>query len=342
MLYDQQKMSPLFILSIGNAGSSFALNIAQNTGLPADLIADAEEIAGKNYIDMDKYLQDIARDKRHWEQMRRQIDMQQERLQQLAEQYTLQRQEFETQRKQLLLQAKSEALGIINRANSQIENTVRAIREAEADKEKTKILRQQVANYKQQLQTEISDHNKSQPPAARSKKNKNRQQKSQTPETEIHLLQPGDAVRLKGQKNAGKVLEIKGMNATVAFGNIKSVIGVDNLEYVNPASLKNNLLATPSSVSKQTMDKIYETRLNFRQDIDLRGMYGEEALQALVYFIDDAIEVGASRVRILHGTGNGILRQIVRQYLAGVSGVARYHDEHVQFGGAGITVVDFE
>ena len=151
----------------------------------------------------------------------------------------------------------------------------------------------------------------------------------------------GENVKIKGQTSVGQVMEISGKNATVAFGSIKTTVKIDRLERTNHTP-KTEGIAKSTFVSSQTHDQMYEKKLSFKQDIDVRGMRGDEALQAVTYFIDDAILVGMDRVRILHGTGTGILRTLIRQYLATVPGVSRYADEHVQFGGAGITVVDFD
>ena len=150
----------------------------------------------------------------------------------------------------------------------------------------------------------------------------------------------GSHVKIKGQSSVGEVLDISGKNAIVSFGMIKTNVKLDRLEATD-APIQKMQTAT-SFVSAKTQDHVYEKKLEFKQDIDVRGMRGDEAIQAVTYFIDDAILLGISRVRILHGTGNGILRTLIRQYLAGVPEIAHYQDEHVQFGGAGITVVDLE
>ena len=152
-------------------------------------------------------------------------------------------------------------------------------------------------------------------------------------------LQPGDTVRIKGQTTVGTIEEIDGANAIVTFGMMHTNVKADRLERATPAPRKEQNPAA-TYVSKQTQDAVYEKKLNFRQDIDVRGMRGDEAIHAVTYFIDDAILLGIPRVRILHGTGSGILRTLIRQYLATVPGVEDFKDEHVQFGGAGITVVD--
>ena len=155
-------------------------------------------------------------------------------------------------------------------------------------------------------------------------------------------LTEGATVRLKGQKTVGTIIEIHGKDATVVFGNIKTTVKLNRLEPVQPPTKHPDITQKATYLSEQTQDSMHDRKLNFKQDIDVRGMRGDEAIQAVTYFIDDAILIGVSRVRILHGTGTGILRTLIRQYLQGVNGVKDFHDEHVQFGGAGITVVDLE
>ena len=187
----------------------------------------------------------------------------------------------------------------------------------------------------------------------RERQNRKKEKKQNTPqnkseetsqkknETQMPLT-PGSIVRIKGQTTVGQIIEINGKNATVAFGSMKTTTKLDKLERSNAQLTKTGLDTKSTFVSAQTQDSMYEKKLHFKQDIDVRGMRGDEALQAVTYFIDDAILVGMSRVRILHGTGTGILRTLIRQYLQTVNGVKHFEDEHVQFGGAGITVVDLD
>ena len=175
----------------------------------------------------------------------------------------------------------------------------------------------------------------------RKQRKKSKTATSTTSTFDPHTIEIGDNVRLKGQTSAGTVMELQGKQAVVAFGMIKSTVKLEQLEKVSKNQLKKEIQKS-TFVSTQTADEMHEKRLHFKQEIDVRGMRGDEALQAVTYFIDDAIQVGASRVRILHGTGSGILRQLIRDYLHTVPGIRHYHDEHVQFGGAGITVVEFE
>lgn len=343
MLYDRHIMQPLFTLSIGNPGSSFAIEIARKIGLPEDVISDASNIVGSDYINMDKYLQDIVRDKRYWESKRNNVRIQEKKLEDITSRYETDLTDIEKQRKEIIKQAKEEAQRMLADTNAKIENTIREIKEAQAEKEKTKNIRQGLAEFKHRLEnsdTTVDDKIARKIQKLQEKKNKKQNKEQATNKDQNSpTIQVGDTVRLKGQSSAGEVMDIQGKNAVVAFGMIKSTVKLESIEKVSKNQIKKEAQKN-TFISSQTSDILYEKRLNFKQDIDVRGMRGDEALQAVMYFIDDAIQVGVSRVRILHGTGTGILRQLIRDYLASVNGVSRYQDEHVQFGGAGITVVD--
>ncbi|HAC20677.1 MAG TPA: endonuclease MutS2 [Porphyromonadaceae bacterium] len=345
MLYDRHLMQPLFKLSIGNPGSSFAVEIARKIGLPEDVIDDAAKMVGSDYIDMDKYLQDIVRDKRYWEQKRQQIRQREKKLEDITSKYATDLEEIEKQRKEIMRAAKDEAKRIVAEANAKVENTIREIKEAEAEKERTKLARKGLEKFKLSLNDEVEIDDKiTQKMNKIRERNERKKQPSEpkaTKQFRPEVIEAGDAVRIKGQTSCGEVLELQGKQALVAFGMIKSTVKLDRLEKVSKNQIKRE---APKSgfVSSETMDGMREKKLHFRQEIDVRGMRGDEALQAVTYFIDDAIQVGAAKVRILHGTGTGALRQLIRDYLRGVPGVRRFADEHVQFGGSGITVVDLD
>ena len=236
-----------------------------------------------------------------------------------------------------------------------------AIKEAQAEKEKTRQARQELTEFRQSMEALASKEQeekiarkmqKLQEKQNRKKEKKTRDtdnglsaqeqaaQKAKQEAERLASIVPGAMVKIKGQNSVGEVLEVNGKNAVVAFGSIKTTIKVERLERTNIVPQKVDSSTKSTFVSNQTQDSMYEKKLNFKQDIDVRGMRGDEALQAVTYFIDDAILVGMSRVRILHGTGTGILRTLIRQYLQTVPGIRHFADEHVQFGGAGITVVD--
>jgi DNA mismatch repair protein MutS2 len=348
MLYDRHEMKPLFRLTIGNPGSSFAVEIARNIGLPEDVIADASEIVGSEYINMDKYLQDISRDKRYWERKRDEIRRENKRLAELSSKYESSLEDIDKQKKEILAQAKLQAEQLLAESNARIENTIKQIKEAAADKEKTRQIRKELNSFRDKV-GDFADNNlqvtngvplsKSKFEKGNKKNNKTEKRKnisSSSAAIKHDKLKPGDNVRLKGQTSIGEIMDVSGRKATVAFGMIKSTVDIEKLDKVSNNQLKKEIKAS------NTGDFIHEKRLNFKQDIDVRGMRGDEALQAVIYFIDDALQLGISRVRVLHGTGTGALRQIIREYLGTVNGVANFQDEHVQFGGAGITVIDLE
>lgn len=352
MLYDRHEMRALFQLQIGNPGSSFAVEIARKIGLPEEVIADASEIVGSEYIQSDKYLQDIVRDKRYWETKRQNIRKREKQMEDTIARYEQEIQELERSRKEILKKAKEEAERLLQESNAKIENTIRTIKEAQAEKERTRTARQELTDFKQQvenlekaaLEEKIARKMEKLREKQERKKDKKAKQ-ANAPETpvapKIRPIEAGDYVRIKGQTSVGQVMEISGKNAVVMFGLMKTNVKADRLERTD-APKAAPLSSKATFVSSETQDRMYEKKLNFKQDIDVRGMRGDEAIQAVTYFIDDAILVGVSRVRILHGTGTGILRTLIRQYLATVPGVAHFQDEHVQFGGAGITVVDLK
>ena len=352
MLYDLHEMRALFQLQIGNPGSSFAVEIARKIGLPEEVIADASEIVGSEYIQSDKYLQDIVRDKRYWETKRQNIRKREKIMEETIARYEKELEELDKSRKEILKKAREDAEQLLQESNAKIENTIRTIKEAQAEKERTRTARQELTDFRQQIEDENKaameekiarkmEKLREKQERKKDKKSKQASQPAVQPVPKVIPLQAGDYVRIKGQTSVGQIIEINGKNAVVMFGLMKTNVKADRLERTDaPKQTLNTAKAT--FVSSETQDRMYEKKLNFKQDIDVRGMRGDEAIQAVTYFIDDAILVGVSRVRILHGTGTGILRTLIRQYLATVPGVAHFQDEHVQFGGAGITVVDLK
>ena len=351
MLYDRHLMQALFQLQIGNPGSSFAVEIARKIGLPEDVIADASEIVGSEYINADKYLQDIVRDKRYWEGKRQTIRQRERQMEETIARYQSEMEELQKSRKEIIRQAKEEAERLLQESNARIENTIRTIKEAQAEKEKTRLARQELAEFRESMDSltskEREDKIARKMEKLKEKQNRKKEKKQNVPKEQqaaqqtpqVAPITEGCPVRIKGQSSVGEVLEINGKNAVVAFGSIKTTVKLERLERSNATPQKQEP-AKSTFVSNQTQDSMYEKKLNFKQDIDVRGMRGDEALQAVTYFVDDAILVGMSRVRILHGTGTGILRTLIRQDLQTVPGIRHFADEHVQFGGAGITVVD--
>ncbi len=360
MLYDRQEMKPLFQLAIGQPGSSFAVEIARKTGLPEEVIREASDIVGSDYIQSDKYLQDIVRDKRYWERKRQNIHQREKDLEKIVEKYEADIKELAQKRKEIIRQAKEQAEELLRESNKNIENTIREIRECQAQKEETKRLREELNAFKADVgeidtksTDELIEKKMRQIMERKERREKRKHEKKvsaaakpsvQTPvqpqaETKAMPFNIGDTVRMKGLTTVGSVEKIDGKTATVVFGGIRTKVATGRLEHTEKPVA--TAAQQASAVSRETRSVIDNRRLNFHQDLDVRGMRGDEALDAVTHFIDDAILVGMPRVRILHGKGNGILRNLIRQYLSTVPNVIGCKDEHVQFGGAGITVVDF-
>lgn len=343
MLYDRQLMKPLFQLSIGYPGSSFAIEIARKTGIPREVIDKASEIVGSDYINMDKYLLDIVRDRKYWENKRYDIHQKEKKLNAIAEQYNERLEKLNAEYKTILKEARNEALDIIAQSNSQVERTIKDIKEVQAEKEKTRLVRQQLEEFKQRLaQEEQQDevkHIKPLRPVNKPKKEKAKKTHIIKRNDLDRPLQAGDNVLLKGgSSTVGTVISIDEKYAVVNFGLMKTRVEVSRLE----RTLRKTETHEKPSITNATANEIRSRQLNFKPDIDVRGMRADEAVQAVTYFIDDAIQFSHKTVRILHGTGTGALREAIRQYLNTVAGVKNYHDEHVQLGGAGITVVNLE
>ena len=323
MLYDRHNMQPLFQLEIGRPGSSFAVEIARKIGLPEHIIQMATEIVGTEQVDYDKYLQDIARDKRYWENKRQKIRLQEKKLEETIARYEGEMNSIHKTRKELINQAKKEAMDLLQQSNAVIENTIRKIKESQADKENTKAARQDLEAFKEKIA-----------PAHPQKV------KKQKVQNVLDTLKVGDSVTIKGQSMIGHVLDVQGKKLTVAMGQLKTTLSISEVEKISNNQMRKQGKMIPSS--RAGSDEIRRTKLSFKQDIDLRGMRADEAVQAVMYFIDDAVMVGAGTVRILHGTGTGALRQAIRQYLSTVASVKSFRDEHIQLGGVGITVVELD
>ena len=371
MLYDRHQMQALFQLSIGQPGSSFAIEIARKTGIPEEVINDASEIVGSEYIQSDKYLQDIVRDKRYWEGKRQTIHQHEKRLEVRGERLDASIEEIERERKAILNRAKQQAEELLAEANRKIENAIREIKEAQAEKEQTRLIREELQEFREQVKNDDTRGLMSEEDFAKKlrqmeeRKARKAQRKEKKGEEERiaseklaarakanlndtnRPLAVGDSVRIKGTNSVGEIESIQGKQATVIFGGLRSKVKLEQLERAASSNLPQkgeankhaHLAIQTSHMTRATME---DHRQNFHQDLDVRGMRGDEAIDTVMHFIDDAILIGLSRVRILHGTGTGILRQLIRQYLNTVPNVKKAKDEHVQFGGAGITVVDLE
>nr|QJR98327.1 endonuclease MutS2 [uncultured Muribaculaceae bacterium] len=342
MLYDRQHLRPTFQLSIGNPGSSFALEIARNTGLPSDVIERAREIVGTDYVNMDKYLLDIQRDRRYWANKRLNIKEKEHKLDQLLTTYEGNASDLKAQRNAIIKAAREEAREILAGANARIERSIHEIRKAEAERERTRQVRRELEEYKQSL-SDDSKEEEALPevlkPLRHKSRRKEEEKKARQPQTPAKSsLGIGDYVRMSSGGVVGKILGITGKKAEVAFGALRTIVELDKLQAAQKPKPK--ATETILTVSAATSNESRERQLNFKNEIDVRGMRADEALQAVTYFLDDAVQFNASRLRILHGTGHGILKTLIRQQLKANPNVADFRDEDVRFGGAGITVID--
>jgi DNA mismatch repair protein MutS2 len=347
MAFDSHLMQPLFQLFIGKPGSSFAFEIARKIGLPEEILARAAEKAGKGNVIFDKNLRDIARDKRYWENKRMNIRQHEKKLEDLIAGYEKEIAEAKQLRKEIINTARTQAKSLLDNSNKLIENTVREIREAQAEREKTLELRKKVEEFKSEVAESFSE--KKTESEANAENLKRAAQKigklpsDKTPKPEKHLLAPlkeGDPVRL-GETNAtGEVIKIEGDFVIIESGALRLKISKEKVEKISKAEFRKSQHRPRSGVV--TDDTVNERKRSFHPEIDIRGVRGEEAIVRVQDLLDTAIVLQHKNLRILHGKGNGILRELIRNYLAASGVVRKYHDEHVELGGSGITVVELD
>ena len=348
MLYDRHQMKALFQLQIGRPGSSFAIEIARKTGLPEEVINDAAEIVGQDYIQSDKYLQDIVRDKRYWEQKRQTVHQREKDVEKTISRYETNIEEIDKERKAILRRAKEQAEEMLKEANRRIENTIREIREAAAEKERTRQLREELNDFRSEVK-EIDTTEKDaaiekkmqQILARRERKEKRRAEKAAAQQVSSSKFQ------VSGNNSSFLTPNSSLKNAPKELSPIEKLLKKFNegdtsfdVKVTQKSSIGAMMDAERNKKSSMTRNVIDEHTRNFRHEIDVRGLRGDEALMEVQRFVDDAIIIGVNQVRILHGKGNGILRSLIRDYLNALPNVIGCRDEHVQFGGAGITVVD--
>lgn len=373
MLYDRREMRPLFQLSIGRPGSSFAIEIARKIGLPERVIERAKEQVGADYVDMDKYLQDIVRDKRYWEEKRQSIRREEKRLLATNERYQGELEETERMRKAILTEARAEARKLIAEAGKQIERTIREIKEANAERERTQSLRASLRHWERGLEEEPEmlspspKNNRAEKELekllrrrerkARQVQNDQGQVGKQTSPkvlerpaagqmSDVGQLSVGDEVYIQGQKTLTTILQISKGRATISAGSIRMEVPLEQLRRATASEVLNSRSQQArqggATLGVSVIDAIRDKRMNFRTDLDVRGMRATEAVSSVATFVDDALQLGLSPLRVLHGTGTGALRDAIRQYLSTQVGVRHFHDEHVQLGGAGITVIELD
>jgi DNA mismatch repair protein MutS2 len=347
MLFDNNLMQPLFQLSIGKPGSSFAFEIARKIGLPEEILKNASEKAGIKNINYDRNLKDIARDKRYWETKRLNIRQHEKRLEELMDQYEKEISGAKNLRKEIISKAKTEAESILSETNRMIENTIRQIKESQAEKEKTKEARLKLDEFR----LTVAEETKSVDTASEEKVIRlNRKVKkikpdtvdsNQTiPEKAEKPFEPGDAVRMTDTMASGEIIKIENRMAQIETGSMRLFVPLDKIERISKAELRKSLRT--ESIIPVSDPLIIRRKLDFKPEIDIRGVRGEEAINQVRDFLDNALMVQHRNLRILHGKGNGILRQLVREYLSTMNIVKSYKDENIDLGGSGITVVEMD
>ena len=353
MMFDVQNIRPLFKLEQGKPGSSFAVEIARKIGLPEDIIRTASDKAGSDHINLERQLREIARDRRYWSQKRDRIRMTDRKVEELESSYTEQLARIKEERKEILRSAKEEAQRLIADANRQIENTIRTIKEAQAEKELTRLARRELEEFKEEVEGVGSsfDGEKVEREMERLMRRKARREEDKKRRGQAPAEKPAEAVpapkpievgskvRIAGQEMPGVVQSIKGRKAQVAFGQILTTVDCEKLVVVSNAEYKKAV--KPVMPRTVLSVDISSRKLNFRDSVDVRGMRASEALEVVQDLIDDALMVGVGGVTILHGKGTGALKEEIRRYLRSISEVASATDEHADRGGAGITVVRF-
>jgi len=353
MTFDVQNIRPLFRLETGKPGSSFAIEIARKIGLPEEIIRNAADKAGSDHVNIERQLREIARDRRYWEQKRDKIRQTEKRVDELAEKYRSELEAIQAERNRLIKEAKSEAKQITSEANRQIEQTIRTIRESQADKEKTLLVRRKMDDFRERLEQQEADSSLIDRKIEQLRRREERRSERKNAKTagkqaeqpkeaqKPRAVEPGTKVRIKGQDAVGEVIGLSGKRATVGFGQILTTIDLNRLEPISNAEYKKATrelrpAAPPTNFSTA------ERRLQFHEQIDVRGMRVAEAVETVQDFVDEAIMLGFSEIRILHGKGTGALKEEIRSYLRTVPLVRSAKDEHEEMGGAGITVVKLD
>jgi len=337
MLFDTHRMKPLFKLRQGKPGSSFTYEIARQIGLPDPIIENAIAKSGTTQIDYERKLDEIEVEKLEIEQMLKRVTQTDDKLAEMITNYSVKFTEFEKQRKEILQNAKNQALSIIDGANQAIEKTIREIKEAKADTMKTKQLRTEVYQYKEKIKEEVD---------------RIEQQESVVPVVPIKIkplvpkyepldpkIRVGDAVFIADIQTIGEVTQLQDEDITVSFNSISFKTHIDRVTKISKTEARNVKRGTVKLDGTRIGDMMNEKAANFSVKLDVRGMRAEETLKTLESYIDEAVLLGIHQVSILHGKGNGVLRHVVRQFLSKRQEIARFSDEAIERGGDGITVV---
>ena len=356
MAFDVRNIMPLFSLEMGKPGSSFAIEVARKIGLPEDIVRKAMDKAGEDHINLEKQLREIARDKRYWAEKRDRIRVTDRKVEQLEQTYTDRLQGIKDERREILERARKEAEEMIAEARRTIENTIRTIRESQAEKEITRLARKEMETFVESVDEtkggmtsdERIEREMERLARRRERREKRAEEREQAggvvpqkvEEPVVKKIEVGTKVKLEGQEIPGIVKMIKGKKAQVAFGEMLIMVDVARLKAVSSTEYRE--ATRPTAARTVVSVDICERKLNFRDHIDVRGMRASEALEAVEDLVDDALMVGVSTVTILHGKGTGALKEEIRRYLRSVKDIASVADDHADRGGSGITIVTFK
>ena len=368
MMFDAQKIAPLFRLEMGLPGNSFAFELARKMGLPENIVKDAEDRAGEEFVGIERNLRKIARNRKALDEKLERIRHTDKTLESITDKYQKELQEIRQKKKEILDEAAREAREIVAGANRQVEHTIKTIKEAQAEKEITKEARKELQDFvsaltrkKEQEQKEKDDYIEKKIRQIDARKERERQRKLQRADEKTRQemealeeqrrkleefrnapLKPGEKVRLKSNGMVGEVSKVSARSLVVTFGNISSKLTSDKVERITSNEYRDavkDLVPKTSSVRIDT--SISERKLNFSPELDVRGERLNDAIEKVTRYIDDAIMLGIPSVRIIHGKGTGVLREEIQKMLKTMPGVASAVDEHIQFGGTGVTVVTF-
>ena len=370
MQFDAKNIAPLFKLEMGLPGNSFAFELARKMGLPGEIIKDAENRAGEEFVGIERNLRKIARNRRVLDEKIQKIRNTDKTLESITDKYQKELEDIRKKRQEIIDEAKREAEDIVKGANRQVEHTIRTIKEKQAEKSQTRKARADLQDFvnalaakKEQDQQDRDSYledklRKVNERQQRQLARKNRRattedQKRMNEEAEKSRmissfrsgpLQVGEKVRIKANGMVGEVAIVSDKAVTVIIGNIKSKMPLDKVERITSNEYKSAVKAAPKPVAQTTsMDSsISERKLNFKMELDVRGQRVNEALDNVMHYIDDAIMLNVSSVRIIHGKGTGALRDEIQRFLRATPGVVSAKDESVQLGGSGVTVVTFD
>jgi DNA mismatch repair protein MutS2 len=355
MLFDTKEMKPMYQLNIGKPGSSFAFEIARKTGFPEDVLEHAGSITGYSQIDFEKQLQELESEKLQLEKEREKYDVADNFLSEMIDKYENLLKELNNRKAEIIDEARKEAGDILSGANKLIEGTIKGIKEAQAEKEKTRAIRKELEKEAEKVvgkNKEQGTGNKEQGTGNKEQgtrnKEKNRrgkieERRSKKEKEEFSYLEGdlavGDTVEISPYGKSGEVIIIKGKKAYVLSGSVKMQVPLSDLKKIKAPGGSKAKPQRGSSAYGNIRSDINRRAANFKPSIDLRGKRAIEALDELQSYIDDAILLSVKEISILHGKGDGILRQVIREYLQGITEVEHFGDEHVERGGQGITIV---